>query len=115
MWPHGCIGFPSLADAGRPLQRSSGRGGILHHVHPMEVSSRQKCQAAARWLPLAGFDFEQIRSERSVLPERRDLIGVFPGELRLVASEMPVRRSLAVDRTQQVERVDDALRPQIEM
>src|SRR6478672_1696745 len=43
------------------------------------------------------------------------LVGRFPGEFRLVAAEVAVRRRLAIDRTQQVEHPDDPLRPQVEM
>src|SRR5262249_25760880 len=35
------------------------------------------------------------------------LVGLFPGELRLVPAEVPARRRLAVDRAAQVEMLDD--------
>src|SRR5258708_16003330 len=42
-------------------------------------------------------------------------IGIFPSELRLVAAEVAVRRSLEINRAQQVEHLDDALGPQVEV
>src|SRR3954453_21885598 len=65
--------------------------------------------------PLVWFDVEDVRSEFRVVLERRNLVGVLPGELRLVAAEVAVGRGLAIDRAQQVERMDDAFRPQVEM
>src|SRR5688572_5094575 len=47
--------------------------------------------------------------------ERRCLVRRFPGEFRLVAPEVAVGRGLLVDRPQQVEHLDDALRPQVEV
>jgi hypothetical protein len=45
----------------------------------------------------------------------RCLVGGFPGELRLVAAKVAVGGGLAVDRPQQVERLDDAFRAQVEV
>src|SRR6185295_1565887 len=47
--------------------------------------------------------------------ERCRLVGMLPGKFRLVAAEMAVGGGLEVDRPQQVERLDDALRPQVEV
>src|SRR5262245_51705288 len=43
------------------------------------------------------------------------LVRALPGELRLVAAEVPVGGGLEVDRPQQVERLDDALGTQVEV
>src|SRR5688500_14801611 len=40
--------------------------------------------------------------------------GLLPGELLVVATEVPVRRRLPVDRAAQVEVADDGRRPQVE-
>src|SRR5688572_4818073 len=50
-----------------------------------------------------------------VVLQRGDLVRRFPRELRLVAAEVAVRGGLPVDRAQQVERVDDAFRAEVEM
>src|SRR5262245_58841856 len=47
--------------------------------------------------------------------ERRRLVRPLPGELRLVAAEVPERRRLAVDRPPKVERFDDAARCELEV
>src|SRR5256885_16526665 len=47
--------------------------------------------------------------------QREHLVGGFPGELGLFATEVAVGGGLLVDRAQQVEHLDDALRPQIEV
>src|ERR1700694_4127981 len=47
--------------------------------------------------------------------QRERLVGGFPGELGLFAPEVAVRGGLLVDRPQQVEHLDDALRTQVEM
>src|SRR5262249_54876441 len=47
--------------------------------------------------------------------ERGHLVGGLPGELGLIAAEVAVRRSLEVDRAQEIERLDDALGAQVEV
>ena len=44
-----------------------------------------------------------------------DLVGLFPGEIRVVPSEMTVSRGFAIDRPQQIERFDDTARGQVEV
>src|SRR5512143_2234066 len=55
------------------------------------------------------------RAQACGLAQFRGLVGRFPGEFGLVASEMTVGSGLAVDRPQQVEHPDDSFRPQVEM
>ena len=43
------------------------------------------------------------------------LVGLLPGELRLVAAEVAVRGSAGIDRAQQVQGLDDRLRAQVEV
>src|SRR5438105_9267244 len=43
------------------------------------------------------------------------LVGCFPGELGLLAAEVAVGGGLLVDRAQEIEHLDDASRPQIEV
>src|SRR5688572_8861492 len=45
----------------------------------------------------------------------QSLVGGFPGELGLFAAEVAVGGGLLVDRTQQIEHLDDAFRPQVEV
>jgi len=47
-------------------------------------------------------------------PKCRHLIGTFPGELGIRATEMTVRGGLGVDRTQQIQGLDDAGRSEVE-
>src|SRR5512137_1477607 len=47
--------------------------------------------------------------------QRSGLVGGLPGEVRLFAAEVAVSGGILVDRTQQVQHLDDALRAQIEM
>src|SRR5690348_6898436 len=67
----------------------------------------------------AGGEGRSMRERRLAdvrgVAERFGLVGGFPGELGFVAAEVPVRGGLAVDRPQEVEHPDDALRPQVEM
>jgi hypothetical protein len=60
-----------------------------------------------------GTVFESL--ELQVIREQRTGLPGLPGELRLVAAEVAVGGGLAVDRAQQVERLDDALRAQVEV
>src|SRR5690606_39452483 len=53
--------------------------------------------------------------EAGVLLERVGLVGTFPGELGLGPTEVSERCGLAVDRSPQVERLDDAARRQVEV
>src|SRR4029434_7501396 len=48
-------------------------------------------------------------------PQRFGAVDVLPRELGLVAAEMAVGGGLAIDRTQEVEHLDDALRTKVEM
>src|SRR5271165_5720230 len=50
-----------------------------------------------------------------LLAQSGSLVGLFPGEISVVASKVPVSCRLAVDRTPQVQRLDDALRSQFEV
>src|SRR2546429_1489470 len=47
--------------------------------------------------------------------KRERLVGCFPGELGLFAAEVAVGGGLLVDRAQQIEHLDDALRSQVEV
>ena len=47
--------------------------------------------------------------------QRLGLVGPLPGETGIVTAEVAVGRRLPVDRAEQVEHLDDALRPQVEM
>ena len=49
------------------------------------------------------------RSHASLLGQLRSLVGRFPGELGLGAAEVPISSRLPVDRTTQVEALDDRL------
>src|ERR1035437_7668234 len=51
----------------------------------------------------------------SVRGQFRCLVGPFPGEIWVAAAEVPVGRGLAIDRTAQVERLDDLARLQLEV
>src|SRR3569832_2095124 len=54
-----------------------------------------------------------LQSGRSTQGGR--LVSTLPRKLRLLASEVPICRSLLINRTQQNEHLQDAFRPQIEM
>src|SRR4051812_30558197 len=54
-------------------------------------------------------------SSRSGTLECGRLVGGFPAEVALFASEVAISRSLLVDRTAQIQRLDDALRSELEM
>src|ERR1019366_508443 len=48
--------------------------------------------------------------QASLLTQGASLVGALPGEVRIGTTEVPVGRGLAIDRTPQVERLDDAFR-----
>src|SRR5271165_5205015 len=56
----------------------------------------------------------RLRQAR-LLAQRRGLIGLLPREVGIVAAKMSVSRGLAIDRTPQVKRLDDAFRRQLEV
>src|ERR1700721_2382932 len=62
---------------------------------------------------LIGSAFRADQRGRS--PQEVRLVGVLPGEVRLVAAEVPVGRGLAVDRAVQVQVLAEGSWPQIEM
>jgi hypothetical protein len=53
--------------------------------------------------------------DRRLCAQGSCLVGRFPGELGFVTAEVPVGSGLAVDRAQQIERLDDAFRTQVEV
>src|SRR6185369_17839923 len=66
---------------------------------------------------LGGLPFLEISSafDSRIGSQRGGLVGSFPGEVRIVATEVAIGRRLAVDGTQQVEHLHDALRAQVEV
>src|SRR6478736_4562777 len=82
------------------------------------VSSRRQ-SGSNRPVRSAALD-ESVRGNGSFAQARGfaqhlDLVGRFPREFRLVAAKVAVRCRLAIDRSQQVEHPDDALRAQVEV
>src|ERR1035437_1219688 len=53
--------------------------------------------------------------QAGLLAQGRGLVRSFPREVGVRTAEMPVGSSLAIDRTPQVKRLDDALRSQLEI
>src|SRR5580698_3471491 len=54
-------------------------------------------------------------SQTRVTRQLRRFIGRFPGEIRIVTSEVSISRGLAIDRPPQIERFDDPLGSQLEV
>ena len=54
-------------------------------------------------------------AEAGIAGELRRFVRRLPGEVRIAAPEVPVRGGLLVNRTTQIERVDDAARRQLEV
>ncbi len=83
-----------------------------------EVREGWRAPSFAACVPCSGRGVGELL--RSALQARRCTqlcrgLGRFPGELGLFAAEVPVGGGLLVDRAQQVEHLDDALRTQVEM
>src|SRR5688572_26840055 len=84
---------------------------------PLRFLARASCKSWGRSrLPTwsarnGGF----IRGLLCGLLQRKGLVGRFPGEFGLFAAEVAVGGGLLVHRTQQIEHLDDALRPQVEV
>jgi type VI secretion system secreted protein Hcp len=85
------------------------------------VLSKLQQQGSAESLVASGalrYDSVQLRYrdlQARGRAQRGRLVGSLPGELRLFAAEVAVGGGLLVDRTQQVEHLDDALRTQVEV
>src|SRR5256884_8588639 len=117
---------PSVT-ACRPTSSCSLTASLMHSSSTARSAARSispsLCLARAAWsacgrsrLPTwsarnGGFMKGLLRR----LFQREHLVGGFPGELGLFATEVAIGGGLLVDRAQQVEHLDDALRPQIEV
>ena len=53
--------------------------------------------------------------QAGVVTQQGSAVGGFPGEFRLIAAKMAVGGRLLVNRAEQIEHVDDALRTQVEV
>src|SRR5688500_1656321 len=117
---------PSVTD-GMPTSSCSATTSRMHlsctflssacEILPARCCARASCNSRGRsrlptWSARNG-GFMRI-SLRGLL-ESQGFVGRFPGELRLFAPEVAVRRGLLVDRPQQVEHLDNALGTQVEV
>src|SRR5882757_2914896 len=85
-------------------------------ISPRLARARTSCNSFGRrrlptWSARKGAFIERLGG----LLERQGFVGSFPGEFGLLAAEVAVGRGLLVDRAQEVEHLDDALRPQVEV
>src|SRR5579864_9403842 len=92
-------------NVGRDFSRTS-----LPEV-PGDVAKRPRF--VLQKLPLRGL--QSRFAQPSFAGQLGSLIRGFPGEVLVSASEMAVRSRLAIDRTPQVQRIDNALRSQLEV
>ena len=83
-----------------------------HIEHMVAASSHKKAPSKRGLQPLIRFEDNALRDAARCL-QLFGLVGLFPSEFRKLAAKVAECRGLAIDRTAQIELVDDGTRTQV--